>query len=120
MIKKNGEEITKKNHGRKDVIVRTSYCFYATQEDVVQLAEIMKSKTGLEKCLVFRRNLVNHPNCRDFVVTDSPALGKKAWKITLGTAPTRKQRSPERILWEIGHHPYRAKQPKEDCYSMSL
>ena len=29
----------------------------------------------------------------------------------LGTAPTRKQRSPERILWEIGHHPYRAKQP---------
>ena len=29
----------------------------------------------------------------------------------LGTKPTRKQRSPERIMWEIGQHPYRAKQP---------
>ena len=29
----------------------------------------------------------------------------------LGTQPTRKQRSPERLLKNIGHHPYRAKQP---------
>ena len=29
----------------------------------------------------------------------------------LGTQPTRKQRSPERLLRNIGHHPYRAKQP---------
>ena len=29
----------------------------------------------------------------------------------LGTQPSRKQRSPERLLRNIGHHPYRAKQP---------
>jgi uncharacterized protein (DUF1800 family) len=29
----------------------------------------------------------------------------------LGTKPTRKQRMPERLLNNIGHHPYRAKQP---------
>ena len=29
----------------------------------------------------------------------------------LGTKPTKKQRSPERLLRNIGHHPYRAKQP---------
>ena len=29
----------------------------------------------------------------------------------LGYKPTRKQRSPEKILRDIGHHPYRAKQP---------
>ncbi len=29
----------------------------------------------------------------------------------LGTRPTRKQRSPERLLRNLGHHPYRAKQP---------
>jgi len=29
----------------------------------------------------------------------------------LGNSPTRKQRSPERIMREIGQHPYRAKQP---------
>ena len=29
----------------------------------------------------------------------------------LGTKPSRKQRSPERLLRNLGHHPYRAKQP---------
>lgn len=29
----------------------------------------------------------------------------------LGNSPTKKQRSPERIMREIGQHPYRAKQP---------
>ncbi len=29
----------------------------------------------------------------------------------LGIQPTRKQRSPERLLRDMGHHPYRAKQP---------
>ena len=124
------------------------------------------------------KDLVNHPNCRDFVaerlcrylITDEPTkemkqpiidafkrsdgnlteihkaaikvafdyndkykkfqtpenwfiqvakLGDLQWppspevmaSYELGTQPTRKQRSPERLLRNIGHHPYRAKQP---------
>ena len=30
---------------------------------------------------------------------------------TLGDKPVRQQRYPERVLRNIGHHPYRAKQP---------
>ena len=29
----------------------------------------------------------------------------------LGSKPSKKQRTPEKILKRIGHHPYRAKQP---------
>ena len=183
-----------------------------TQEDVIQLAEIMTgwqqrwSKSALEtgnvwfnseyhqpgkknvlgkeykkgkKALgIVIKDLVNHPNCRDFVatrlcrylITDEPTeemkkpiieafkkydghlpeIHKAAIKVAfryndkykkfqtpenwfiqiakignldwppspeamdsyeLGFKPTRKQRSPERILREMGHHPYRAKQP---------
>ena len=124
------------------------------------------------------KDLVNHPNCRDFVaerlcrylITDEPTkeikqpiidafkrsdgnlteihkaaikvafdyndkykkfqtpenwfiqvakLGDLQWppspevmeSYELGTQPTRQQRSPERLLRNIGHHPYRAKQP---------
>ena len=124
------------------------------------------------------KDLVNHPNCRDFVaerlcrylITDDPTkdmkqpiidafknsdgylpeIHKAAIKVTfdynnkfkkfqtpenwfiqvakisdlewppspklmdsfeLGFVPTKKQRSPERLLKNIGQHPYRAKQP---------
>ena len=124
------------------------------------------------------KDLVNHPNCRDFVaerlcrylITDEPTkdmkqpiidafkksdghlpeihkatikvafeynnkykkfqtpenwliqvakLGDLQWppsveemsSYELGTRPSRKQRSPERLLRNLGHHPYRAKQP---------
>ena len=124
------------------------------------------------------KDLVNHPNCRDFVaerlcrylITDEPTkdmkqpiidafknsdgylpeIHKAAIKVTfdynnkfkkfqtpenwfiqvakisdlewppspklmdsfeLGFVPTKKQRSPERLLKNIGQHPYRAKQP---------
>ena len=132
-------------------------------------------KSGKKALKVVIKDLVNHPNCRDFVatrlcrflITDEPTeemkkpiiqafiksdghlpeIHKAAIKVAfeynnkfkkfqtpenwliqvakignldwppspevmdsyeLGTAPTRKQRSPEKILWEIGHHPYRA------------
>ena len=134
-----------------------------------------RGKKGLATVI---KDLVNHPNCRDFVaerlcrylITDEPTkemkqpiidafkssdgnlteihkaaikvafdyndkykkfqtpenwfiqvakLGDLQWppspeemsSYELGTQPTRKQRSPERLLRNIGHHPYRAKQP---------
>ncbi len=137
--------------------------------------EYKKGKKGLANVI---RDLVNHPNCRDFVaerlcrylITDEPTkemkqpiidafkksdgylpeIHKAAIKVTfefnkkykkfqtpenwfiqvakigdlqwppskevmdsyeLGFKPTRKQRSPEKILRRLGHHPYRAKQP---------
>ena len=124
------------------------------------------------------KDLVNHPNCRNFVaerlcrylITDEPTkemkqpiidtfkrsdgnlteihkaaikvafdyndkfkkfqtpenwfiqvakIGNLQWPLSpdvmgayeLGFKPTRKQRSPERLLRNMGHHPYRAKQP---------
>jgi uncharacterized protein (DUF1800 family) len=135
-------------------------------------------KSGKKALKLVIKDLVNHPNCRDFVatrlcrylITDEPTeemkkpimdafkksdgylpeIHRAAIKVAfeynekykkfqtpenwfiqvakvadlkwppspevmdsyeLGTAPTKKQRSPERIMWEIGHHPYRAKQP---------
>ena len=135
-------------------------------------------KTGRKSLELVIRDLVNHPNCRDFVarrlcqhlITDQPTeemkkpiitafknsdgylpeIHKAAIKVAfkyndkfrkfqtpenwfiqvskisdlkwppspevmdsyeLGYKPTRKQRSPEKILRDIGHHPYRAKQP---------
>ena len=32
-------------------------------------------------------------------------------KYVLGSKPTKSQRQPEKLLKELGHHPYRAKQP---------
>ena len=135
-------------------------------------------KRGKKTLAVVIKDLVNHPNCRDFVaerlcrflITDEPTqemkqpiidafkksdghipdIHKAAIKVAfdyndkykkfqtpenwliqvakigdlqwppspetmdsyeLGTKPTRKQRMPERLLNNIGHHPYRAKQP---------
>ncbi len=135
-------------------------------------------KRGKKSLAVVIRDLVNHPNCREFLaerlcryfITDEPTkemkkpiieafkksdghlteihkaaikvafeynnkfkkfqtpenwliqvakLGDLQWpplpevmnSYVLGTKPTRKQRSPERLLRNIGHHPYRAKQP---------
>ena len=135
-------------------------------------------KRGKKTLAVVIKDLVNHPNCRDFVaerlcrylVTDEPTkemkqpiidafersdgflpeihkaaikvafdyndkfkkfqtpenwfiqvakLGDLEWPPSpetmdtyeLGITPTRKQRSPERLLRNIGQHPYRAKQP---------
>ena len=135
-------------------------------------------KRGKKTLAVVIKDLVNHPNCRDFVaerlcrylVTDEPTkemkqpiidafersdgflpeihkaaikvafdyndkfkkfqtpenwfiqvakLGDLEWppspetmdSYELGITPTRKQRSPERLLRNIGQHPYRAKQP---------
>ena len=135
-------------------------------------------KRGKKTLAVIIKDLVNHPNCRDFVaerlcrylVTDEPTkemkqpiidafersdgflpeihkaaikvafdyndkfkkfqtpenwfiqvakLGDLEWPPSpetmdtyeLGITPTRKQRSPERLLRNIGQHPYRAKQP---------
>ena len=135
-------------------------------------------KRGKKALAAVIKDLVNHPNCRDFVaerlcrylITDEPTkemkqpiidafkksdghlteIHKAAIKVAfdyndkyrkfqtpenwfiqvakigdlqwppstetmdnyeLGSKPTRKQRSPERILNNIGHHPYRAKQP---------
>ncbi len=137
--------------------------------------EYKKGKKGLASVI---KDLVNHPNCREFVadrlcrylITDEPTkemkqpiidafkksdgylpeIHKAAIKVTfefnnkykrfqtpenwfiqvakigdlqwppskeimdsyeLGFKPTRKQRSPEKILRRLGHHPYRAKQP---------
>ena len=135
-------------------------------------------KRGKKTLAVVIKDLVNHPNCRDFVaerlcrylITDEPTkemkqpiidafersdgflpeihkaaikvafdyndkfkkfqtpenwfiqvakLGDLEWppspetmdSYELGITPTRKQRSPERLLRNIGQHPYRAKQP---------
>ena len=135
-------------------------------------------KRGKKTLAVVIKDLVNHPNCRDFVaerlcrflITDEPTqemkqpiidafkksdghipdIHKAAIKVAfdyndkykkfqtpenwliqvakigdlqwppspeimdsyeLGTKPTRKQRMPERLLRNLGHHPYRAKQP---------
>ena len=135
-------------------------------------------KKGKKALAAVIKDLVNHPNCRDFVaerlcrylITDEPTkemkqpiidafkksdghlpeIHKAAIKVAfeyndkykkfqtpenwliqvakigdlqwppspevmdsyeLGTKPTRKQRMPERLLNNIGHHPYRAKQP---------
>ncbi len=137
-----------------------------------------KYKSGKKTLAVVIKDLVNHPNCRDFVaerlcrflITDEPTqemkqpiidafkksdghipdIHKAAIKVAfdyndkykkfqtpenwviqvakigdlqwppspeimdsyeLGNKPTRKQRMPERLLNNIGHHPYRAKQP---------
>ena len=135
-------------------------------------------KKGKKSLAVVIKDLVNHPDCREFVaerlcrylITDEPTkemkrpiidafkksdgnlteihkaaikvafdfndkykkfqtpenwfiqvakLGDLQWppspeemsSYELGTKPTKKQRSPERLLKNIGHHPYRAKQP---------
>ncbi len=135
-------------------------------------------KKGKKTLAIVIKDLVNHPNCRDFVaerlcrflITDEPTkemkqpiidafkksdghipeihkvaikvafqyndkykkfqtpenwliqvakLGNLQWppspeemtSYELGKEPSRKQRSPERLLRNIGHHPYRAKQP---------
>jgi len=135
-------------------------------------------KRGKKALATIIKDLVNHPNCRDFVaerlcrylITDEPTkemkqpiidafersdgflpeihkaaikvafdyndkfkkfqtpenwfiqvakLGDLEWppspetmdSYELGITPTRKQRSPERLLRNIGQHPYRAKQP---------
>ena len=135
-------------------------------------------KRGKKSLALVIKDLVNHPNCRDFVadrlckflITDEPTkqmkqpiidafkksdgflpeIHKAAIKVAfennnkfkkfqtpenwfiqvakigdlqwppspkvmdsyeLGTKPSRKQRSPERLLRNLGHHPYRAKQP---------
>ena len=135
-------------------------------------------KRGKKTLAIVIKDLVNHPNCRDFVaerlcrylITDEPTkemkqpiidafersdgflpeihkaaikvafdyndkfkkfqtpenwfiqvakLGDLEWPPSpetmdtyeLGITPTRKQRSPERLLRNIGQHPYRAKQP---------
>ena len=135
-------------------------------------------KRGKKSLATIIKDLVNHPNCRDFVaerlcrflITDEPTkdmkqpiidafersdgflpeihkaaikvafdyndkfkkfqtpenwfiqvakLGDLEWppspetmdSYELGITPTRKQRSPERLLRNIGQHPYRAKQP---------
>ena len=135
-------------------------------------------KRGKKALAAVIKDLVNHPNCRDFVaerlcrylITDDPTkdmkqpiidafknsdgylpeIHKAAIKVTfdynnkfkkfqtpenwfiqvakisdlewppspklmdsfeLGFVPTKKQRSPERLLKNIGQHPYRAKQP---------
>ena len=135
-------------------------------------------KSGKKALKLVIKDLVNHPNCRDFVatrlcrylITDEPTeemkkpimdafkksdghlpeIHRAAIKVAfeynekykkfqtpenwfiqvakiadlkwppspevmdsyeLGTKPTKKQRSPEKIMREIGHHPYRAKQP---------
>ena len=135
-------------------------------------------KRGKKALAAVIKDLVNHPNCRDFVaerlckylIADEPTkemkqpiidafkqsdgnipeIHKAAIKVAfeynykykkfqtpenwfiqvakigdlqwppspelmdsyeLGTKPTRKQRTPERLLRDLGHHPYRAKQP---------
>jgi uncharacterized protein (DUF1800 family) len=135
-------------------------------------------KRGKKALAAVIKDLVNHPNCRDFVaerlcrylITDEPTkdmkqpiidafkkseghlpeihkaaikvafdyndkfkkfqtpenwfiqvakLGDLEWppspetmdSFELGVKPTKKQRSPERLLRNIGQHPYRAKQP---------
>ena len=135
-------------------------------------------KKGKKSLAVVIKDLVNHPNCRDFVadrlckflITDEPTkqmkqpiidafkksdgflpeIHKAAIKVAfennnkfkkfqtpenwfiqvakigdldwppshktmetyeLGSRPSKKQRTPEKILRRIGHHPYRAKQP---------
>ena len=135
-------------------------------------------KKGKKALATVIKDLVNHPNCRDFVaerlcrylITDEPTkemkqpiidafkksdghipeihkaairvafdyndkykkfqtpenwliqvakIGDLQWppspeimnSYKLGTKPTRKQRMPERLLNNLGHHPYRAKQP---------
>ena len=135
-------------------------------------------KRGKKSLAVVIKDLVNHPNCRDFVadrlckflITDEPTkqmkqpiidafkksdgflpeIHKAAIKVAfennnkfkkfqtpenwfiqiakigdlewppshkrmetyeLGSRPSKKQRTPEKILRRIGHHPYRAKQP---------
>ena len=135
-------------------------------------------KSGKKTLAAVIKDLVNHPNCRDFVaerlcrflITDEPTkemkqpiinafknsdgnlveihraaikvafdfndkfkkfqtpenwfiqiakLGNLNWppspelmaSYELGMHPTKQQRSPERLLRNLGHHPYRAKQP---------
>ena len=135
-------------------------------------------KKGKKTLAVVIKDLVNHPNCRDFVaerlcrylINDEPTkemkqpiidafkksdghlteihkaaikvafnfnnkfkkfqtpenwfiqaakIGDLKWpppvdlmdSYTLGDKPVRQQRYPERVLRNIGHHPYRAKQP---------
>ena len=135
-------------------------------------------KKGKKALAAVIKDLVNHPNCRDFVaerlcrylITDEPTkemkqpiidafkksdghlteihkaaikvafennnkfkkfqtpenwfiqaakIGDLKWpppvdlmdSYTLGDKPVRQQRYPERVLRNIGHHPYRAKQP---------
>jgi uncharacterized protein (DUF1800 family) len=135
-------------------------------------------KKGKKSLAVVIKDLVNHPNCRDFVaerlcrylITDEPTkemkqpiidafkksdghlteihkaainvafdynnkfkkfqtpenwfiqaakIGDLKWpppvdlmdSYALGDKPVRQQRYPERVLRNIGHHPYRAKQP---------
>ncbi len=135
-------------------------------------------KSGKKSLATIIKDLVNHPNCRDFVamrlckflITDQPTqsmkdpiikafkksdgflpeIHKAAIKVafeyndkykkfqtpenwfvqiakiadlkwppskeimdsyTLGHRPTKQQRAPEKLLKELGHHPYRAKQP---------
>ncbi len=135
-------------------------------------------KGGKKSLAIIIKDLVNHPNCRDFVaerlckflITDEPTaemkkpiieafkkfdgylpeIHKAAIKVAfefnnkykkfqtpenwfiqmakiadlqwppspktmdayqLGSQPSRNQRTPEKILRRIGHHPYRAKQP---------
>ena len=135
-------------------------------------------KRGKKSLAVIIKDLVNHPNCRDFIatklcrhfITDEPTKAMKEpiikafeksegylpeihkaaikvafeyndkyrkfqnpenwfiqiaklsdlqWppspelmdKYVLGSKPTKSQRQPEKLLKELGHHPYRAKQP---------
>ena len=149
--------------------------YHQRGKKIVLGKEYKKGKKALADVI---KDLVNHPNCREFVaerlcrylITDEPTremkkpiidafknsdgylpeIHKAAIKVTfeynnkykrfqtpenwfiqvakigdlqwppskevmdsyvLGLKPTRKQRSPEKILRRLGHHPYRAKQP---------
>ena len=113
-------------------------------------------KKGKKSLAVVIKDLVNHPNCREFIaermcrylITDEPTkemkqpiidafkkskkfqtpenwfiqtvkIGDLKWppsvdlmdSYALGDKPVRQQRYPEKVLRNIGHHPYRAKQP---------
>ncbi len=164
---------SKKNLETGNVWFNSEY--HQRGKKIVLGKEYKKGKKALADVI---KDLVNHPNCREFVaerlcrylITDEPTkemkkpiidafknsdgylpeIHKAAIKVTfdynskyrrfqtpenwfiqvakigdlqwppskeimdtyvLGLKPTRKQRSPEKILRRLGHHPYRAKQP---------
>ncbi len=164
---------SKKNLETGNVWFNSEY--HQRGKKIVLGKEYKSGKKGLANII---KDLVNHPNCREFVadrlckylITDEPTkemkepiidafkksdgylpeIHKAAIKVTfefnkkhkrfqtpenwfiqvakigdlqwppsketmdsyeLGFKPTRKQRSPEKILRRLGHHPYRAKQP---------
>ena len=149
--------------------------YHQPGKKIVLEKEYKKGKKSLKAVI---KDLVNHPNCRDFIamrlcrflITDEPTqemkdpiikafkdsdgflpeIHKAALKVAfkyndefrkfqtpenwfiqvakvseldwppspkimdsyeLGFKPTKKQRLPEKMLNELGHHPYRAKQP---------